>query len=305
MWTHPQCNHSYVTVTIQFVRNSQVTSRILATRILDEKHSADNIRETVNSILEEFDAHRLHNVFVTDNASNMKAAFRDNLWLGCSCHCLNLVLSHSFNDKPTTEENADSVEGLPQEVADLIDTCKEIVTLAKRSKMNNQLDNTLKQCVDTRWNSKLKMLKSVSMNLEDLRKLTSEVSANRKLRRQVADVNELLLADVITVLEPFDMATKMLSSDKSPTLHLVVPTKVKLAKHLTEVATDRAVIATLKKHIATKLEKHFTVSQLHYTAAVLDPRLKRNASVLSPQTVSSAIDSLKVMVANAEIAAEN
>jgi hypothetical protein len=103
MWTHPQSNHSYVTVTIQFVINCEVTSRILATRILDEKHSADNIRETVNSILEEFNAHRPHNVFVTGNASNMKAAFRHNLWLGYACHCLNLVLSHSFNDKPTTE----------------------------------------------------------------------------------------------------------------------------------------------------------------------------------------------------------
>jgi hypothetical protein len=170
--------------------------------------------------------------------------------------------------------------------------------------MNNQLENTLKQCVDTRWNSKLTMLKSVSMNLEDLRKLTSEASANRKLRRLVADINELLLADVITMLEPFDTATKMLSSDKSPTLHLVVPAKVKLAKHLSEVASDSAVIDNLKKYITTKLEKHFTVSPLHYTAAVLDPSLKKNASVLSPQTVSSDIASLKLMVANAENAAE-
>ena len=139
LWTHPHSNHSYVTVTIQYVKKCEVTSRILATRILDEKHSAENIKETINSILEEFDAHCSY-VFITDNASNMRAAFRDNVWLGCACHCLNLVLSHSFNDKPTNEANDDSVEGLPQEVAELIDTCKEIVTLAKRSKMNNQLE---------------------------------------------------------------------------------------------------------------------------------------------------------------------
>jgi uncharacterized tellurite resistance protein B-like protein len=102
------------------------------------------------------------------------------------------------------------------------------------------------------------------MNLEDLRKSTSEASANRKLRRQVADVNELLLADVITVLEPFDTATKMLSSDKSPTLHLVVPTKVKLAKHLTEVATDSAVIATLKKRNISQLNLKSTSQSVNF-----------------------------------------
>jgi len=43
-----------------------------------------------------------------------------------------------------------------------IDTsCKELDTLAKRTRMNQLLDKMLKQCVVTRWNSVLHMLKSL------------------------------------------------------------------------------------------------------------------------------------------------
>ena len=41
--------------------------------------------------------------FVTDNAANMKCAFRDCveawMWFGCSCHNLNLVVKHAMDTK--------------------------------------------------------------------------------------------------------------------------------------------------------------------------------------------------------------
>jgi len=46
---------------------------------MDDKHTGDNINETVKSVLEEFGALQPTNIYVTDNASNMKAAFRDNI----------------------------------------------------------------------------------------------------------------------------------------------------------------------------------------------------------------------------------
>lgn len=43
-----------------------------------------------------------------------------------------------------------------------IDTsCKELDPLAKRTRMNHLLDKMLKQCIVTRWNSVLHMLKSL------------------------------------------------------------------------------------------------------------------------------------------------
>lgn len=299
-WTHQHTNDSYVTVTAQYVEDADgwyVRSQILATRIDNDRHTADNIRSLVQSILEEFGAVRTGNVYITDNASNMKAAFRDATWLGCACHNLNLVLSHGLSLNARKNDGEDC--GVPREVIELVDACKEIVTLAKRSKINNQLETTLKQCIVTRWNSVLTTLKSVSVNLAQLQ-ITSvtnnEDKTNRKLLRLLADIKESLLLEVIGVLEPFDTATKCLSSDSKPTLHLVAPTKLQLAKALTLAATDSAVVAQLKQHLRDQLERYFTIQPLHYTATLLDPALKNNDELLPLEARQQAVISLRQAV---------
>lgn len=144
--------------------------------MVNDKHTADNIRSVVSVVLDEFGAVRPGYVFITDNASNMKAAFRDHTWLGCACHNLNIVLSHGLQEAPATEQCT-----LPHEVTELIDACKEVVTLAKRTRLNCQLETSLKQCVVTRWNSVLTTLISVSVNLAELQRISisNEDKSNR------------------------------------------------------------------------------------------------------------------------------
>ena len=151
----------------------------------------------------------------------------------------------------------------------------------------------------TRWNSVLTTLKSVSVNLAQLQITSvtnSEDKTNRKLLRLLADIKESLLLEVIAVLEPFDTATKCLSSDTKPTLHLVAPTRLQLAKTLTPAAADSAVVAQLKQHLREKLERYCTIQPLHYTATLLDPRLKNNAKLLPPEARQQAVTSLRQAV---------
>ena len=184
LWTHQHTNDSYITVTTQYIDIADgwhIKTQILATRVVNDRHTADIIRSVVDSILEEFGAARSSNVFVSDNASNMKAAFRDRTWLGCACHNLNLVLSHGLHATANAEGGEGELCGLPHEVSDLIDACKEVVTLAKRTKINCQLETTLKQCVVTRWNSVLTTMKSVSANISELQviSISNEDKSNR------------------------------------------------------------------------------------------------------------------------------
>jgi len=253
LWTHQHTNDSYVTVTIQYIKDWTLRSCILATRLMNERHTAEHVRNAVKGVLEEFSALRPGNVYVSDNASNMKAAFRDNTWFGCACHNLNLVLSHGLQ----ADTSSDSEDGLPQEITELIDSCKELVTLAKRTKLNSRLETTLKQCVVTRWNSILTTLKSVSSNLADLQiiSISTEDKGNRRLLRLLANIKESLLLEVISVLEPFVTATKCLSADKAPTVHLVMPTKVQLMKSLTRAATDNAITTQMKRQLQQQLEQ--------------------------------------------------
>jgi len=117
-----------------------------------------------------------NNVHVTDNTANMKASFRCHTWIGCSCHNINLVLSHAFQSRKgsSVSTSLEEEEGLPLEAQTLIDTCKELVTLTKRTKLNNKLQTTLKQCIVTRWNNTLTTLKSISVNLGDLHTHSAE-----------------------------------------------------------------------------------------------------------------------------------
>ena len=296
LWSHDSTGHSYITVTAQYITEWEVKSKILATRVLDERHTAENVKVTVNAILEEFHAERPNNVFVTDNASNMRAAFREKTWIGCACHNLNLVLSHSFE----RQHSDDDIPGMPDEVLKLVDVCKDIVTIGKRSKLNAKLEKTLKQCVSTRWNSVLTTLQSVASNIDNLRTLSSDMSVSKNILRHLADLNEILLREVIDVLLPFDTATRCLSADKSVTMHLILPTRHKLFRGLQVLATDSAVISQMKTRVAKQLEKYFPISDLHRTAVLLDPRLKDNVTLLEADDRHAATESLRRLVESVE-----
>ena len=143
MWTNYKTNDSYITVIVQFINDKwSLMSTVLATRVVDDKHTGGCIRDQVKQILVEFESWRSKNVFVTDNAANMKLAFRDLRWIGCACHNLNLVLSHGLT--PSSDEAA-ADPCLPHEVSQLISCCKELTTLAKRTRINHLLHKTLKQ----------------------------------------------------------------------------------------------------------------------------------------------------------------
>ena len=137
----------------------------------------------------------------------------------------------------------------------------------------------------------------MSSNLADLQVISiSTEGGNKRLLRLLADIKESLLLEVISVLEPFDTATKCLSADKAPTVHLVVPTKVQLMKSLTPAATDNAITTQMKRHLQKQLEQYYTVGPLHYTATLLDPRLKDNADVLPPAQRVAAVPDLRQLV---------
>jgi len=136
----------------------------------------------------------------------------------------------------------------------LISTCKELVTLSKRANINRKLESTLKQCVSTRWDSILTMLASVDKSKSQLRAITSDPEVPKKLLRLLGDLRDDTPADVIAILTPFDTATKALSAERSPTIHLVLPTLFKLRQHLMSVDIDNTTVAGLKQRLSRHLE---------------------------------------------------
>ena len=128
-------------------------------------------------------ARRSDNCYVTDNGSNVKAAFKDQIWIPCCGHNLNYGLE--VKDTPASV----------LEIISLIGTCKEIVTY-KRLKIQHEQQTSVKQSVSTRWNSQLTMLQSVLTNVEDITTFSAR-EQDKKLQRKLFGLNVTLLKDVI------------------------------------------------------------------------------------------------------------
>jgi len=75
-------------------------------------------------------------------------------------------------------------------------------------------------------------------------------------------------------------------------LHLVLPTKFTLLRHLTAVAADNAIISQLKQHLQEKLGKYFTVSDIHAAATTSDARLKIKLNLFSAEVSNRAMHTI-------------
>lgn len=145
------------------------------------------------------------------------------------------------------------------------------------------------------------MLRSVSNNIVELKALATSTNTSKNLARCLVDVNEALITDIIKVLEPFDSATKLLSADHRPTIHLVVVTIYKLSMQLSASPTDNEVVKCFKAHLHQQLMKYATITNFHRLASLLDPRMKRNINLMDPTDRQSAVAGLKKLVDEAVV----
>ena len=104
-------------------------------------------------------------VFVTDNGSNMKSAYRNDVRLSCAGHNLNLAV-----EKALKSPGANLVH-------EMIKTSKEMVGYFKNSGKNQELNHTLKQDVATRWNSQFILLQSLSCQLDHVKSILADQSS--------------------------------------------------------------------------------------------------------------------------------
>ncbi len=132
-------------------------------------------------------------------------------WIWCAAHNLNLVQFDWFknlgNNCALCKVNL------------LIHNCKELVSYAKRSGVQNLLSWTLKQSIDVRWDSKLIMLESIKQNYSQLSTLAQN---NLTLFNFLENITESLLTALINLLTPFFTQRLALCKEYSPTFHLVL-----------------------------------------------------------------------------------
>lgn len=198
--------------------NFDVKARVLATVLTENKRSF-TIKSDFKNVFEEFNIQEINKYFTTYNASAMKSAFNSENWFACTSHDLNLVQSHTFDSLNEVD--------LLNEVELLIINSKELVTYVKRSEIQHEFETTLKQSIEVRWDSRLRLLESIRDNYENLK---IQAKNNIKIEEHLNHIIYELLCDLIKLLTSFHKYRLDFCYETKSTFHLVIPTKLKLLK---------------------------------------------------------------------------
>lgn len=202
--------------------------------------------------------------------------------LHCAAHLLNTALKRSFEY---------SISKHPF-IGVVLTCCKTLAASFNQSTqfreqiIANQLATneplrSLKQDVITRWNSRLLNLKSIA----DARQaITLHVSQypddpHHGLITRCSKKFWEMIGHLINVLEPYEDATKTLSADKEPTLHLVIPEYLAIIDFLRNYCLNATIDDSLSPMI-----RHLVKSQIRCLSNKMKPWLpaERMAFALSP-----------------------
>jgi hypothetical protein len=176
---------NYITLTIQYISDCEIRSRVLATIQTSDKTSLTT-RSDVKNILNDFDLNEKYKYFTTDNCSAMILAFSDENWISCSAHNINLLHKNSFKVLKLKYES--------NKITETIKTCKQLVKYFKQSCIQNELETKLKQSISIRWDSKYLMLDSIQKNLSEIKNISLN---NRKVYELVMKIDDTILCQLI------------------------------------------------------------------------------------------------------------
>lgn len=215
----------------------------------------------------------------------MIAALRGFTRLNCSAHILNIILSHAFSS---------AVMDKTPEVGHLLKDVKKLVTYFKHSGHQGNLSKSLKQSVETRWNSHFEMLDSVFQQYDDIATILLE-------NKQFDKVNNL--KTLVTFLKPLKDATNDLESDNTAlSASLVLPWSVKLRNHCKETMTD-CILAEIASTCVQRLDKLMSpkrlapngIHMLYKIATFLTPKLCQ-LKMMDDKEKQAVIRAVKVLV---------
>ena len=167
MWSDIKQRH-YPGITVYLISKGNLISATLSVHEFPHQvKSGDNIGSSLRQICEglgipQFWCNQLY--FVTDQGRNVRAALSTFYRIPCACHkratAVRNILPLDEQKEVSLLDNDD--EPLKAAVISVITACKSLVSYMKQSGLNNKLASTLKQANDTRWNSLLVMLESIT-----------------------------------------------------------------------------------------------------------------------------------------------
>ncbi|KAB7505383.1 Zinc finger protein [Armadillidium nasatum] len=240
-------------------------SIVLDPMSLQEEHkSGENIKnkvikEMVNLGIEELMSNL---IFVTDQDPNIVKAFQDYNRLNCLSHIINTILHHTFNEDYLKEK-------LP-EIQRVIQLSSNLIKLLKECEFSMNLKHEILQEIESRWDSKFVILKSILDNYNRIQNLIVEGKFPN-----LENIPKDNIEDLVDFLGFFKDALDELENKNSPTIHLVLLVKLDLQEHLKVSEHDSVNLKTLKERANAFLKDEYQILPIHKISLFLWPRYRQ------------------------------
>lgn len=271
VWTDALNAKSFLGVTAHFIFNGQHKSVTIGVTELDDRHTAEYLKEWLLKILHDWKINiDSILVVVSDSGANIKKAIRDafgtDRHLSCFAHTLNLVPSKII-------ESDKDVSSLCQKVKTIVTYFKKSVAAA--DKLRAVADLKLIQSVDTRWNSTHDMLARFIRLSESVGSILLQCP---KAPPMLTASELQTIKEFVELLKPFESATNIVSGETYLTGSKVIPivNTLRTALQLSEpeAITGERLKRLLLEQFSTRFNCIEKVMPLAI-ATILDPRFKK------------------------------
>ncbi|CAF1262711.1 unnamed protein product [Rotaria sordida] len=244
-WSEPHTGLHYCGISLHFTDdNYYLRIFILACKLYDlPNQKAHNIRDFVNTIVEEFGLKLNEDMFVvSDNEPKMACAFKDDTTrVGCSAHYINKILEHPFElDEP-----------LCAGVQKLFLIVRDIISYISQSHKQSSLSVCIQNYCKTRFSTVYIMLNTFLMVYNELPSVL-----NNNQRQNYLKINFIELEQLTKYLKHFHDVLEKLCCEQTPTLHLVIPYKQLLINRSTKNGDDHQNLIQLKRYLSQHLKDY-------------------------------------------------
>jgi hypothetical protein len=271
-WTSG-ATEGFLTYTIHYIdpETFKQHSHVLDTHATKESHTAENLAKDMKAVVAKWSIK--NPVGVTDNAANVVKATYLNHYphLGCFAHTLNLAVKKALK---VTEVSA--LQGKLRKVVGAFKHSELRTLQLHNAEAAHQLKTlNLLQDVDTRWNSFLDMIRRL---LKIMPAIVSVLYQCNLVHLVPSDIDISRMEELVAVLLPFEIATKMVCVESQPTCSMILPIMSSLVQRdLHENTTDSPMLRKAKSVILKDLESRYTDTdkqRLLKISSFLDPRFK-------------------------------
>ena len=286
IWTS-EANDAYITVTVHFIASWEIRSFVLGTREFPGHHTGAAISDAIAEICSEYNIENKVSTIVHDEAANMLLSLRilgDSAdeehfeSISCNAHRLQLCLKKGLS--------VDVIDRMVRCSSKLVGHFKHSAlatnALTKRQEQMNINKKKLIQHCATRWNSTFHMLKCLNEMRWPVTAVLSDETVTKRSDRNLdlTSTQWSLAAELVKILEPFDVATTLLCGEERSVISCTLPIVFGLLQHIdSQDDSTLPAITQFKKILKKEITERWKLDELDISkslvlSTVLDLRFK-------------------------------